>query len=61
MRYSIALLGLVMTACPAKEKPPCDEATLTTLAATCPNKAECDRLIEQRERDCATTIKGESK
>lgn len=40
----------------AIEKPPCDEATLAQIVATCESEADCNEKLDARQSFCAKRI-----
>jgi len=57
----VPLLFGCVTGClgPVVEKPPCDEATLAQIVATCADEADCDAKIDARQSFCAKRIQSE--
>lgn len=53
---------LLLAACrgPVMEKPPCDEATLAQILATCESEEDCNKKLDERQVFCAKMIKEES-
>jgi len=49
------VVPLVAWSC-VTEEPPCDPATLASITASCPNEAECNRLLDERQATCAKRI-----
>lgn len=56
MRALLLLLAFPACAGPVVEKPPCDEATLAQIVATCADEADCNRKLDERQATCAKRI-----
>jgi hypothetical protein len=57
---AVALAG--GTACAtlaATEAPPCDEATLAAIVASCRDEAECNQKLDERQATCTKRIQEE--
>lgn len=56
MRRLLSILILSACAGPVVEKPPCDEATLAQIVASCPDEETCNRRLDERQATCAKRI-----
>ena len=57
---SISAVGVMQLACAtlgSAEAPPCDEATLAAIVASCKDEADCNRQIDERQATCSKRIK----
>jgi hypothetical protein len=51
--------GCWVGGCSSALPPGCTEADYGRLATTCPSEAECNALIDERQRACAKKIEAE--
>ena len=60
MYIKTILIVSTLAACqalPKAESPPCDEASLAALLATCSDEADCNKKLDDRHATCAKRIK----